>query len=457
MCYTKFEHHCKTLNDSLIIAIIFLHIDPPVILIQPADVELPVNSTAIFSVVASGSELSYQWFMAADITVPLSDSDEFFGVNTPTLIVSVVGRTFFGVFFVNVFNSIGSVDSNLVVLSLGKCNACMCACVHVHVPTIRLCLKRIPMKCMAYFIRLLQLLRLMHCQCPLHNHQHADNLYSYPLLYLPVCPGADDFNPASSCQQILDCDPSSPSGDYWLETLSGTQLLRTCDMNITCGNVTGGWLRIVNVDTRVNGVQCPGTLGEVGFSGGLNVCRRTAEEAGCSEAFFITNTSYSQVCGKVIGYQVAATDTFGPNTRSRGIDDAYLDGVSLTYGFSPRNHIWSFAAGHTEAATFLFSNCPCTNINFASESTMPPNFVGNDYFCDTGTEDPTDFFVYADDPLWDGAGCGANSTCCSFNNPPWFFKEFGDSLTDDIEMRVCRDQVRSEEDVVIQQIELYIR
>ena len=79
MCYTKFEHHCKTLNDSLIIAIIFLHIDPPVILIQPADVELPVNSTAIFSVVASGSELSYQWFMAADITVPLSDSDEFLG------------------------------------------------------------------------------------------------------------------------------------------------------------------------------------------------------------------------------------------------------------------------------------------------------------------------------------------------------------------------------------------
>ncbi|XP_064406058.1 uncharacterized protein LOC135351076 [Halichondria panicea] len=53
--------------------------DPPVILIQPADVELPVNSTAIFSVVASGSELSYQWFMAADITVPLSDSDEFLG------------------------------------------------------------------------------------------------------------------------------------------------------------------------------------------------------------------------------------------------------------------------------------------------------------------------------------------------------------------------------------------
>ena len=53
--------------------------------------------------------------------------------------------------------------------------------------------------------------------------------------------------------------------------------------------------------------------------------------------------------------------------------------------------------------------------------------------------------------------------CCSLNNPPWFLKQLPSNITDDIEMRMCRDQVfepsigNIDEDTPIEVIELYIR
>ena len=43
-------------------------------------------------------------------------------------------------------------------------------------------------------------------------------------------------------------------------------------------------------------------------------------------------------------------------------------------------------------------------------------------------------------PLWDGAGGGPANTCYSLNNHPWFLKQMLSTTTDDIEMRMCRDQ-----------------
>ena len=64
---------------------------------------------------------------------------------------------------------------------------------------------------------------------------------------------------------------------------------------------------------------------------------------------------------------------------------------------------------------------------------------------------------YSADPLWDGAGCGPLNTCCSFNNPPWFYKELPQPTTDDIEMRVCRNQPANDEDIAIDIIEVYVQ
>ena len=62
--------------------------------------------------------------------------------------------------------------------------------------------------------------------------------------------------------------------------------------------------------------------------------------------------------------------------------------------------------------------------------------------------------VVWNDPLWDGARCGRSSTCCSFNSPPWFMKQLSSSTSDDLELRVCRDQERIDEDV---NVELYVQ
>ena len=48
------------------------------------------------------------------------------------------------------------------------------------------------------------------------------------------------------------------------------------------------------------------------------------------------------------------------------------------------------------------------------------------------------------------------STRCTLNNPPWFYKELPQSTTDDVEMRVCRDQDIADEDIRVELVDIYI-
>ncbi len=47
-------------------------------------------------------------------------------------------------------------------------------------------------------------------------------------------------NPVSSCAALF---PSSPSGYYWVRAYNGSAVHVYCDMNLSCGNITGGWMR----------------------------------------------------------------------------------------------------------------------------------------------------------------------------------------------------------------------
>jgi hypothetical protein len=160
---------------------------------------------------------------------------------------------------------------------------------------------------------------------------------------------------------------------------------------------------------------------------------------------------YSRVCGKIIAYQVGTPEPFYVFDGSTGIDSYYVNGVSLTHG-NPRQHIWTFGAGANELLNQF--GCPC----FSNTQTFqPPAFVGSDYFCDTGNEvGYVEDAFHGDDPLWDGAGCGPQNGCCSFNNPPWFYRQLPQPTTDDIEMRVCRDQEAGNEDIAIESVEIYV-
>ena len=93
---------------------------------------------------------------------------------------------------------------------------------------------------------------------------------------------------------------------------------------------------------------------------------------------------FSQVCGRIIRYQIGAPQAFryvnqgiySPQT----IDDPYVDGLSLTYG-TPSKHIWTFANATDETTSNPTSRCTCAS---PSRPNPPPSFVGNDYFCEIG-------------------------------------------------------------------------
>ena len=258
-------------------------------------------------------------------------------------------------------------------------------------------------------------------------------------------------NPASSCSDLLQ---DSPSGEYWILGKTNHPKKVYCDMTRTCCNTTGGWTRVANLDMTDPSQQCPDGFRLVTrTTAPLRTCGRPGP-AGCvSTTFPVHGIKYSQVCGRVIGYQDRSPDAF--ERYYANIDDYYVDGISLTHGQSPRQHIWTFAAAVDETQSNIYT-CPCTRPDLTYTGVVP-TFIGQDYFCETGTRDPWEYIFYADDPLWNGQGCGGTSTCCSFNNPPWFCKQLPQPTTDDIELRLCANDDTSDEDTPLEIVELYIK
>jgi len=85
-----------------------------------------------------------------------------------------------------------------------------------------------------------------------------------------------------------------------------------------------------------------------------------------------------------------------------------------------------------------------------------PPFVGNDYFCDSGSQsNHWNHILYASDPLWDGQGGELNFP--PGVTAPWFCKQLPQTTTDDIEIRICGNEGAFNDDTPVEIIELYIR
>ena len=264
--------------------------------------------------------------------------------------------------------------------------------------------------------------------------------------------------PASSCSDILQY---KPSGEYWIATNTTSSPVQVyCDMNRTsCScSTTGGWMRVANLDVTDPNQNCPNGFRLVSrTTPPLRTCGRPGP-AGCvSTTYSNYGVEYFRVCGRVIGYQDKTPDAFAPYFFNRAvtIDDVYVDGVSLTHGQSPRQHIWTFANAIDEVNSNRWV-CPCTRSDVAYIGAVP-SFIAQDYFCETGSRQYHESIFYSNDPLWDGQGCGGNSTCCEFNNPPWFCKQLPQPTMDDIELRLCGDEETENEDTPLELVEIYIR
>ena len=289
---------------------------------------------------------------------------------------------------------------------------------------------------------------------------------SFVVLAQPaVAQGADTTLPLTYPAQVLQGD-----GSQTCASEEQREILRNEVRNATrsllgrsvvpilqaCGGF--GWRRVAYLNMSNPSQQCPSVWREITTP--HRVCGRRSTGASCEGVTYSTGSEqYDQVCGRILGYQLSTPDAF--RSSSRSIDTYYLDGVSLTHG-SPRQHIWSFAGGLDEensAPGLPTDTCPC--VTGSANENLIPSFVGQNYFCETGITQwdgrITGTFWPNGDPLWDGQGCGPTSSCCTFNSPPWFNVTLPSPTTDDIEVRICGDQARGDEDTPIQLIELYVK
>ena len=227
-------------------------------------------------------------------------------------------------------------------------------------------------------------------------------------------------------------------------------------INLNCG--AGQWYLITHLNMSNLLQQCPSSWREYNTSGVRGCGRPETSIGSCSATFYTTSRQYNRVCGRAIGYQIGSTDAFGHGANGQtNIDSFYVYGVSVTHGV-PRNHIWTLAAGLTEGGYTAFQsfNCPCSNSSHP-DNAVPPSFVGNNYYCESGNPTSTFIFgnLYSSDSLWDGQQC--EGQCCSNGkSPPWFSVELPNPTTDDIEVRICMPQA-SYDDVAIQLLELYVQ
>ena len=225
--------------------------------------------------------------------------------------------------------------------------------------------------------------------------------------------------------------------------------------NSWCGS-EGDWRQVVYLNMTDNTNNCP--FGWRRITDHKRTCGRVKTDSlTCDSVFFpVTGGDYNKVCGRIKAYQKWGPDAFEAYSLEKAttIDEAYVSGISLTYG-SPQKHIWTFAAGFTEGLQDLEwegDACPCD----ATGNIPIPSFVGESYFCESG-QNSIGYYrrFHVEDPLWDGKNCSSTSTCCEFNNPPYFTKQLSSSTSEAIEARICHlDKI---DDTPVELLELYVK
>ena len=210
-----------------------------------------------------------------------------------------------------------------------------------------------------------------------------------------------------------------------------------------CGG--GWWKEVVSLNMTDPSQQCPS--GWTLNSEPRACARPENSEAGCSLVTFPVGLSYTRVCGRISGSLVGDPDSFATFGQRNPIN--YLDGISLVRSSQETKelgqHIWSFAADKSREPDFPPPMCPCSGVSIFNSSF--PSFVGNNYFCD---------LYPGNGLLWDGQDCVSALSCCNFNNPPWFSVEISKSA-ENIEARICTDEIASNERIFVEALQIFIQ
>ena len=211
------------------------------------------------------------------------------------------------------------------------------------------------------------------------------------------------------------------------------------------------WIDVVSFDLT-KGDDCPEQWSKTTLTSGVAMCGDPTGKSGCARAIFnVGGRVYNKTAGMVRGYQKGTTDGFQASQEDGlGINEAYVDGVSITIGYPRRKHVWTYAAGLTSNGDKPKANCPCS----VTRGPDPPTFVGEHYYCQSGSEGMPNSGTYYMLPLWTRLGCTDN--CCANAGSPWFYRQFPAPQHEDIEVSICRNQALSDEGVFIDKLRISI-
>ena len=283
----------------------------------------------------------------------------------------------------------------------------------------------------------------------------AEHLVEDLLVYLDTISKFFHSYP-SGCSENLQKGLAT-SGYYTIRAPNGSLISVYCDMKGSNCDGKGGWMRVGYLNMSEPNATCPSGLTLREFNNiDYGLCGRPKSSSVIYSAHGI---HYSKVCGQIRGYQFGSPDglppLYGPNVTSN-IDNCntYVDGVTITYGSNPRKHIWTYACGVREYTNDQYS-CPCNN---GSSGTTSPNFVGKEYYCESGLHyGNVHPVLYSNDTLWDDQQCGGlEGPCCTNPKMPWFVKTLDKTTLKDIELRMCGSEGAGNEDTPLYIIELYI-
>ena len=210
----------------------------------------------------------------------------------------------------------------------------------------------------------------------------------------------------------------------------------------------------------IPGQSCPDAL-TLHTSDSLRLCGKSVGFRCISAVVIPVNGQlYQQVRGKVKAYQYYSTDGFlrwSGSTPTGGNDDiesAYVDGISITHGQSPRKHVWTYVVGWRQYSgerqtTRDKASCPSSGYGQSQ-----PGFVGDNYFCSSGNPGPANSRQLFPTPLFSNI-LGTCSDCGS--DDLFFCVNLPEPTTDDLEVRVCTDETLGNEDVRIESMDFYIQ
>ena len=247
----------------------------------------------------------------------------------------------------------------------------------------------------------------------------------------------------TSCNML---PKSSPSAYYWIVSSNGSTIRAYCDMQKTCGNITGGWMRVTSLDMSHPSSKCPSSFCLSTTS--PRTCQRCRNNAAYPKETYDVGVTYSHVCGRVIAYQVGKTTGYSSSFERK------FDGVSL-FVRKPKVSIWSFVAASQVNYKSTRNVCPCINPN-DKNITLPPPYIRSNYFCDTATYVAQPGVFYNKNPLWDGHECMGTNMCCSFNSPPWFHRILPQPTAEAIVMKIGMKKDPRIKDVGIEVVDIYV-